>query len=323
MKRKTTLWLLVLSLLIIPGTLVAQTNSTRNNAQAVFQLLVDSNVRGSDVYVNNSLKGRTPLRLSLPGGVYTLKVSKQGFGDWQQVVNLNQNITIQANLSGNTAPVQQFSLQVASNQRGATVFINGSSAGVTPFRTTLSAGIYDIRVSKNGFADWQQSVNLNQNLNIQANLQAALPTFQLQIQSNIPTAQIYVNNSLAGQGQVTQLLQGGTYQVLVQAPGYQPYETVVNLNRNQVVSAQLMMATGTVNITIPGEILDMRNGNPAAQVKILVDGAPMNSLAFQLIPGNHQITVTSGGFMVTQMLNVQAGQVYNLNLFMGFTVNGR
>lgn len=323
MKRKTTLWLLAVTLLIIPGTLMAQTNSTRNSAQAVFQLLVDSNVRGSDVYVNNSLKGRTPLRLSLPGGTYTLRVSKQGFSDWQQVVNLNQNLTLQANLSGNTAPVQQFNLQVASNQRGATVFINGSSAGVTPFRTTLSAGIYDIRVSKNGFADWQQSVNLNQNLNIQANLQAALPTFQLQIQSNIPTAQIYVNNSLVGQGHVTQLLQGGTYQVLVQAPGYQPYETVVNLNRNQVVSAQLMMATGTVNITIPGEILDMRSGNPAAQIKILVDGTPMNSLVFQLIPGNHQITVTSGGFMVQQLLNVQPGQVYNLNLFMGFTVNGR
>jgi hypothetical protein len=110
--------------------------------------------------------------------------------------------------------------------------------------------------------------------------------------------------------------------VRVAAPGYTDFIASVNLNQNQTVNAVLQPAMGTLNLIVPNELLDRRGENPYAQIKLYVDGSFQNGTSFQLTPGRHVIRVSSGGLSFERMVDITAGQAYNLEVFMGFTVNG-
>ena len=94
------------------------------------------------------------------------------------------------------------------------------------------------------------------------------------------------------------------------------------MNQNQILNAVLQPAMGTLNLIVPAELLDRRGENPYAQIKLYVDGSFQNGTSFQLTPGRHAIRVSSGGLSFEKMVDIYAGQTFNLELFMGFTVNG-
>jgi len=223
--------------------------------------------------------------------------------------------------SGSTSPpVVLHKVTVNANVNGCDVYINGSKNGMTPMSVMLPPGNYTIRVAKRGYNDWIQTVNVNGDMTINANL--AAPTFNLTVTTNVPAAEIFVNGANQGRGRLNQALAPGNYQVRVAAPGYSDFTATVNLNQNQTVNAVLQPAMGTLNLIIPAEILDRREGNPSAQIKLHVDGSPQNSTSLQLTPGRHVIRVSSGGLSFERMVDITAGQAYNLEVFMGFTVNG-
>lgn len=221
--------------------------------------------------------------------------------------------------SGSSVP-SIFTITVNSNVNGADVIVNGSVQGMTPMRLQLPPGNYTFRVAKRGYNDWIQTVNVNGDITLNANL--AAPTFNLTVTSNVPAAEIFVNGANQGRGRLNQPLPPGNYQVRVAAPGYNDFTATVNLNQNQTVNAVLQPAMGTLNLIIPAEILDRREGNPYAQIKLHVDGSPQNGTSLQLTPGRHVIRVSSGGLSFERMVDITAGQAYNLEVFMGFTVNG-
>lgn len=60
----------------------------------LFQLAVNSNVAGAQVFVNNALVGSAPYVGSFAPGSYALRVSAPGYTDASTVVNLNRNETV-------------------------------------------------------------------------------------------------------------------------------------------------------------------------------------------------------------------------------------
>jgi hypothetical protein len=64
----------------------AQVNAVLTALQA--PLSVNANVQGADVYVNGSPVGRTPVTVQLAPGTYTVTVRAQGYGDFNQTVQL-------------------------------------------------------------------------------------------------------------------------------------------------------------------------------------------------------------------------------------------
>jgi len=52
-------------------------------------LFVDSKPGGADIYINGAHHGTTSSRLVLPAGNYSLKLSKNGYRDWQRGVELD------------------------------------------------------------------------------------------------------------------------------------------------------------------------------------------------------------------------------------------
>lgn len=70
-----------------------------------FSLIVNSNIQGALVYVNNEQLGLTNFTTRLDPGTYQVQVSVPGFVDFSTSVNLNQDQTITANLTSRPASV--------------------------------------------------------------------------------------------------------------------------------------------------------------------------------------------------------------------------
>jgi len=246
------------------------------------------------------------------------------------VLTLVSTALIAQSSSGGRSRSRNVSLTVTANV-SADVIIQGGRAkdgsvttgtfqGRTPFtQANLPKGTYSVTVSANGYTSQTQQVDLQGNQTLNFNLQAA--NFSLRVTSNVPSSQIFINNRSVGRGNVSLSYQPGSYRIRVSAPGYNDYNANIVLNENKVVNAVLQPSMGTVNISIPTTALDPRVNNARNQVRIFVDGSPQNATTLQLRPGRHAIRVTSGGLSSERMIEVQAGEVYTIEVFMGFNVN--
>lgn len=169
MKFKEKIFLTMLALLFA-GSMVF--------AQVKVSITIQCNIPGAQVYLNDNFAGTTSPNFTLQvfPGRYTIRVIKNGFTEFStSVVAVQSPITIVANLWESTpqlpaptspsgpSPSQpppssagQLIIDVGIN--GATVFINGTYAGVTPFQGIFQRGNYGVRISAPGYADYTGKV---------------------------------------------------------------------------------------------------------------------------------------------------------------------
>ena len=92
-------------------------------------LVVNVNSNGANVSLDGVLIGRGDTSRVVPAGQYTVRVTLNGFQDFQQVVNIGNGQTV--NVQVNLQPIaREGTLVVRSNIAGARVFINGNEVGV-------------------------------------------------------------------------------------------------------------------------------------------------------------------------------------------------
>ena len=151
-------------------TYKAGTGNINETLQPIqYTLSVSSNVSGASVFVNNSFSGQTPVNLTLNAGNYNISIKANGYKDYNTSVNLTSNNSVNANLVLNT-----FVLSVSSNPAGAQVFVNNNLSGNSPLNLTLTPGNYNISVKAPNYKDYNTTVNLSSNSNINATLEPDL-----------------------------------------------------------------------------------------------------------------------------------------------------
>jgi hypothetical protein len=132
-------------------------------APATGSLNVESNPAGAEVRIDDTLRGTTPLALSLPEGRHTMVVQRGS-----NVKQLPIEITEGANKSYHiewaevavTAPTETGSLSVVSDAAGSTVIVDGTERGQTPLTIRdLTAGRHDVLV-RNANTTYQRSVQV-------------------------------------------------------------------------------------------------------------------------------------------------------------------
>ena len=120
-------------------------------SEYVGTLVVKSDEGGADVYLNDKLVGTTPLKQplkNLPAGAYILHVSKDGFADLYQFVDVvyNKTTTITASLATNTVTgalaVDSESgfgqVFVVATEPDVEIRIDGEPKGFTPLEGAIS-----------------------------------------------------------------------------------------------------------------------------------------------------------------------------------------
>lgn len=118
-------------------------------------IIVDANVSDYKLYINGAAAESPAV---LPLGEYDLVILKNGYTEWNQHVSLQQDsITVHAELQRD---IQYGTLTVTADVDGAWVSINGEEYGVAPMQVNLPYGSYNVTVSKNGYADFRQTIQI-------------------------------------------------------------------------------------------------------------------------------------------------------------------
>lgn len=135
------------------------------------RLRVVSNPSGALVSINGIVMGQTPLELTLAPGRYRVVLSRFGYDEWAQTVELKQGseITLEAQLAlspffrplGRTAR-----LRIVSDPEDADVFINNAYAGRTPLSIEIAPGRYRVVVTKTNYESWVQTLELKSDSDI-------------------------------------------------------------------------------------------------------------------------------------------------------------
>ena len=285
----------------------------RTQARVVVQnntgtLQVNSNVNGAQVFINNVLAGNTPLSLTVPAGQHSVRVTANGYTDVTQTVNVRGGQTVQLNF--NLQRINQngtITVQVTPNT--ATVFIDGVRAGNGDMTLQVAPGQHSVRVTANGFQDFNQTVNVGSGANVvvNANLQATIQSGVLQVIA--PNgAQVFVNGSSigAGTGQIT--VPAGQYTVRVVLNGFQDYSTTVSVQAGQTTTVRADLQSLAGSLVVRSNVANARvfiNGNDVGVVGN--DGVlRVNDLPV----GNHEVTIVAAGFRTqVQQFSIRAGGV--------------
>ncbi len=271
-------------------------------------LRVNSNVNGAQVFVDNVFAGNTPASITVAAGQHSVRVTANGFTEATQTVSVRGGQTVDLNFNLRSV-VQNGTITVLVSPADATVFIDGVRVGNGLQTVTVAPGQHSVRVTANGYTDFNQTVNVSAgaNVTIRATLQPIVQNGALQV--NVPNgAQVYINGALVGSNSGRITVPAGQYAIRVVLGGFQDFNTTVVVQANQVttvnadlqpLAGSLLVRSNTANATV------YVNGNEVG--KIGNDGVlRVNNLPV----GNHELTVVAPGFR-TQVLqfSIRAGAV--------------
>jgi hypothetical protein len=196
----------------------------------------------ANVYVDGVLVGRGDTRINVPAGQRTVRVTANGYQDFQQTVSVSGGTltTVNANLQ----PIQQNGVLVVNvNSNNANVYVDGVLVGRGDTRINIPAGQRTVRVTLDGFEDFQQVVTVfnGQTTTVNVNLQPVAREGTLVVRSNIAGARVFINgNEVGAIGQDGTLaignLPAGSHELVVIAPGYRAFVTNFSINAGQTTS---------------------------------------------------------------------------------------
>ena len=139
-----------------------------------YQLGVTSTAQNSTVFIDGQNRGAAPARLTLPAGTYEVRVTSPGHEPYQTSINLGRNTAVSATL----AP-QVLTVSINSNVKGAMVTVDGNNRGNTPLSIELRYGAHEIRVDASGYEPFLQSVNIQRNTVVNAELRPSMATVEI------------------------------------------------------------------------------------------------------------------------------------------------
>jgi len=140
-----------LSMLLILAVFVIGCSKTTGQATFTGQLEVLSSPTGASVYVNNILKGTTPLTLNLDPAIYKVRLEKPDYQNYEQQATVTAGSKTTVSI---TLILAVNKLEVLSTPAGANVYIDGSLAGVTPLTKVVGIGTHNVKLTKQYYIDY-------------------------------------------------------------------------------------------------------------------------------------------------------------------------
>ncbi|NMB79717.1 MAG: PEGA domain-containing protein [Methanomicrobiales archaeon] len=229
-------------------------------------LYVLSTPSNANIYLDAVYKGRTPMTISnIAAGTHILEVDTSGYYDWKSTVDVPPGGTKTISATLNPMPTATTGwVYVASSPGGASVTLDGSPVGQTPYSGSLklngiAAGDHTVGLSLAGYAPYSAKVSVSPNTvsEVSAILQPSAPvstTGSLSISSTPAGANVFVDNNFIGITPLTtSSVTTGTHTVTIRMDGYQEYSvsTPVNAGATSTVSAALLPVTPAPSSDIP------------------------------------------------------------------------
>jgi hypothetical protein len=276
MKKKTVF----LAILIV--LLVSVASGTWAQSSKTHKVTINANVKSAAITIDGvKQRGTVPFSTQLKEGMHKIVLSAPGYEDYfiEMVIRGNMNFDAQMEKA-------LYTLSVNASVRGAKVLINGKTVGSVPFRKEYAGANYKIQVEAAGYQPFNQTVNLNKDINITAQLVPV--NFNLVVNSSVRGARVFINGSAKGSAPLNIALPPANYSIKVSADGYHDFTSQVTLTRDSTVTAQLQPIEYTLSVSssVKGATVFLDN--------VRKSSAPYN---ITLKPGMYSVKVTAPGYI--------------------------
>ncbi len=146
-------WIISLLILLMMFSIAEAKRRRHRRTTASGKLEISSMTEGATVFIDGKLVGNIPLPapINLPVGKHTLKITKEGYTEYLDVVTIKRRKT--ASVDIDLLPFAGI-IYITSSVESARVFIDGEFAGVTPLKKEVLIGKRKIKVTKAGYYDY-------------------------------------------------------------------------------------------------------------------------------------------------------------------------
>jgi hypothetical protein len=185
-------------------------------------------------------KGRTPTELDLPPDKYAIAVALPGYLPMSQAVDVDVGDKPEIDF-----PLEKLStLEIATDQPGATVQIGDLPPGPAPLKKELRAGTYPIVVDKPGFVEIKRDVQVEAGQ--QARLELALApqpiVKRFALRADASEATVAIDGGPPSALPVNETLKAGPHRVEVRATGHIPFARDVNVTGTSDLDLRVHLA---------------------------------------------------------------------------------
>ena len=233
------------------------------------KLQIKSDPAGAYVFIDGKSVGVTPYETDLKSGRYRVKVSRDGYGDKEVVLEVKTEKLTSFSADLTEMPVQ---VNVTTVPAGADIIINEKNYGKAPLKVNLIPGKYNLMASKDGFAAIKRVVDLvpGQNLNFDLNLKSYLGSIEME--ASPAGVELYVDGKkykeLDRNKKLTiRDLGPGVHRLEFRHPKAQPESIAIKV---QVRSGEVTFAD-SVNMWIPNVELKFKSGELLRGVIVRAD----------------------------------------------------
>ena len=260
-------------------------------------VMISSEPAGAKVIFQGRAQGVTPLVISdLAVGDYSAQIVRPGYGEerisWK-IVNERPLPLLSVKLKLTSGRVL-----VRTRPEAANVFIGGKPVGTSPWNGTLEAGIYSVRVERDGFNSREEQVTVVSGKQVTVDIALETRPGSLAVTSEPSGADIFVEGRKVG---VTPWkfdgIRAGNYSVKLVHPGYDSAERVIAVApaRNEAAHFTLDRSTGSASFMIrPAGVSYLIDGKFRGVVQAVKNSAAETRMTDieNLSPGPHTLTVT-------------------------------
>ena len=201
------------------------------------QLVVDSAPSGARVLINGEFYGHTPIKVRLYPEEYRLRLEKEGYNPYRTRIHIpkRKRVKIFADLEHRNLFGM---LLVRSYPPKAKIYVDDQYYGETPERIKLKLGRHNIRIEKDRYKPYHESVNIrrDQRTNIDADLKPIQRFGTLDITSHPNGARVMINDEYYNRTPMKTKLRSGVYIVKLNKRGYKPLTREVRIRKGKVTS---------------------------------------------------------------------------------------
>ena len=279
----------------------------------VFSIVVNSNIEGAEVYLDNNFKGRTNenLSLTIPEvviGPHVLKVSYGGVSS-QQNINVNKNsILFRQNVDTTASEPQYVVFEVVPTNAVVMIDNQPYSLQEGAMMIVLPRGTYNYTVSAAGYHSESDSFTVaGSKVEKRIALKADNATVTLTAPNN---AEIWINGTRRGIGSWSGVLASGTYIFEARKDGHKSGKLTKTISSTPASQSYTLPAPtpikGALTITSVPLMAD-----------VALDGMPVGRTPLDLkdvITGGHLVSISKAGYNTyTQTVAVAEDKTTTLN----------
>ena len=272
---------------IIPEKEVSITAALQVKAGSV---TIKSEPTAANVIINGKEVGTTPVTITdLKLGTHNVNIRMAGYDDWKESVEIvhDKEIILTAALQINTG-----SFCINSEPSKSMVIIDDKEAGTAPITITdLKSGVHVVVVRKNGYDDWEESVDIRPGKETTLTAKLYKKTGSISINSDPPGAITFIDgNEVGATPKIIADLIPGKHNVEIIKDGYVNWNENVNIVPGEEITlaAELQLKTGAVSIK-----------SEPSNAKTLIDGKAIGTTPVTITdmkPGIHNVEVSMAGF---------------------------